>query len=372
MKIEYVRNLQSSFMRVVLEEELPKTEEEMLERNQIEGLLPVTLQKEDNGYLLRYDITGKQALDIYLDGKMVDEVLLTQLLQEICSVCKRVERYLLSIEGIMLSPETIFWDYKKEKFYFCYYPEEKEDLQIRFTRLMEYMLTKTDHKNVRAVEMVYGVYEELMQPAYNIIEIQKRMETVRKSWDEQKEQMRVEETEGGIEERVALKAEEKKEKRPQWRIWLEEKKEMVKKRMDAWIKPDIKNKIKLKGEIEPFVFEPMEEPQKQTLPTVLLSEGGISIQGILKYEGQNLLPDFYITKFPFLIGSDTGCDGVIEDATVSRKHAVITKVDEVYFIEDLNSLNGTIVGGELVSYKTKVSLKKNESIVFANQPYRFV
>ena len=83
------------------------------------------------------------------------------------------------------------------------------------------------------------------------------------------------------------------------------------------------------------------------------------------------LPDLYITRLPFVMGSDAACDGVINDTTISRKHAVITKVDDTYFIEDLNSSNGTKVDGEFVSYKTKVSLKKNDSILLANQLYRF-
>lgn len=36
------------------------------------------------------------------------------------------------------------------------------------------------------------------------------------------------------------------------------------------------------------------------------------------------------------------CDGVIPSGTVSRHHARITRKGEVYFIEDLNSSNGTM------------------------------
>ena len=63
MKIEYVRNVQSGYMRIIMSESLNKIEEEMLMRNTIAGILPVCWQKEDDKYLLRYDITGKQGLD---------------------------------------------------------------------------------------------------------------------------------------------------------------------------------------------------------------------------------------------------------------------------------------------------------------------
>ncbi len=44
-----------------------------------------------------------------------------------------------------------------------------------------------------------------------------------------------------------------------------------------------------------------------------------------------------------LIGRSSGCDIVINDALVSRKHAEIQQIKSVYFIKDLNSQNGTFV-----------------------------
>ena len=119
MKIEYGRNLQSSFMKILLEGEIQKTEESMLSRNNIEGLLETVWQQEDRGYVLRCNITGKQALDVILKNAMADENLLINLIQEICSLCRRLEKFLLSQDGLMLDPDVIYWDTRKNKFYFC-------------------------------------------------------------------------------------------------------------------------------------------------------------------------------------------------------------------------------------------------------------
>ena len=370
MKIEYVRNIQSSYMRMTLAGELDKTEEEMLSRNQIEGILGLSWQKEDNSYLLRYDITGKQALDTILENQLADEDLLLKLVLGICQTCRRVERYLLSEEHILLCPETIYWDNKIEEMCFCYYPGDKESFQEQFAHLMEYMLTKTNHKNVQAVEIAYGVYEELMKPTYSLGEIQNRIEALRESWRKEKTYILEQEDVPAVaEEKVEVMDEQKKF---WWKNLVKEKIEDVKKWMVSWIKPGEGKHIKRKVEVEPFVFEPVEEPEKQGLPTVLLSERKEEVEGVLKYEGRHALPDLNITKVPFLIGSAKNCDGVINDETVSRQHAKITKIEDVYFIEDLNSSNGTKVDGGLLSYKTRVSLKKNESVHFANQPYRFL
>ncbi len=48
-----------------------------------------------------------------------------------------------------------------------------------------------------------------------------------------------------------------------------------------------------------------------------------------------------------VLGRHPECDVVLESAAVSRQHAKIVRVDNVCFIEDLQSRNGTFVNGEL-------------------------
>lgn len=44
-----------------------------------------------------------------------------------------------------------------------------------------------------------------------------------------------------------------------------------------------------------------------------------------------------------LIGRSPECDVFLDDVTVSRRHAELTRVDSVFTIRDLGSLNGTFV-----------------------------
>src|SRR5262249_47281397 len=48
-----------------------------------------------------------------------------------------------------------------------------------------------------------------------------------------------------------------------------------------------------------------------------------------------------ITKSRFLIGRGRHCDFVIDSGKVSREHAAVVREGLQYFIEDLNSSNGT-------------------------------
>ena len=139
----------------------------------------------------------------------------------------------------------------------------------------------------------------------------------------------------------------------------------------GWIKEQIQRvsrKTKEKNRVE---FE-VEEHSKEWEETKLLTDTEGELSAILHYEGDNLLPDLVISKISFSIGSAKECDGVINYPTISRCHARITNREGVYFIEDLNSTNGTKINGGLLSYKTKVSLKKGDSIYFANERYRFL
>ena len=133
-----------------------------------------------------------------------------------------------------------------------------------------------------------------------------------------------------------------------------------------------KKKKEKKNEIQPIVFEPEEEEVRMGRPTVLLADQKKTIQGILRYEGNNQLSDLKIDTFPYVIGSAADCPGYVDCATISRHHAKITKVENVYFIEDMNSANGTKAGGTLLDYKMKVSLQANEILEFADEKFRFI
>lgn len=55
-----------------------------------------------------------------------------------------------------------------------------------------------------------------------------------------------------------------------------------------------------------------------------------------------------------LIGRLENCDIVLDSSEVSRRHAVIRQVGEAYFIEDLNSSNGTYVNDERIQQQMEL------------------
>ena len=71
--------------------------------------------------------------------------------------------------------------------------------------------------------------------------------------------------------------------------------------------------------------------------------------GIVVIKGPNVGEKFFLIKPKFEIDRSHDSDILLDDVTVSRKHAVLEKVDNDYIVSDLSSLNGTYVNGEIVN-----------------------
>lgn len=67
-----------------------------------------------------------------------------------------------------------------------------------------------------------------------------------------------------------------------------------------------------------------------------------------------------LNKEEIIIGRDEDCDVVLNERQVSRKHVRITRRAEHYYIEDLDSRNGTWVNGHRLEKETRELLDNDE------------
>lgn len=375
MEIEYKRELTKSYMCVKTDQDFLPFEKEILTRSSISGILTVNTTFADAATVCWYDITGMQAFDHALETEMMDSQMLTKFLVSLCGMLEQLESFLLDPGHLWFSQESIFKNNQDGSFWFCYCPEGKENITEGFQKLMEYLLTKIDHKDQRAVKMAYHIYDQVIKEGYSLIAIRESLTydnvAVEPVPDRAAENNRVEPEQipHQVEKEKAMYKAEGKARGifqkaiehffPDVAKFKEYRKQLAKKK-------------EKKNEIQPIVFEPEEEEVKMGRPTVLLADQRKTIRGVLRYEGNNQLPDLKIDTFPYVIGSAADCPGHVDCATISRHHAKITKVENVYFIEDMNSANGTKAGGTLLDYKMKVSLQANEILEFADEKFRFI
>ena len=74
--------------------------------------------------------------------------------------------------------------------------------------------------------------------------------------------------------------------------------------------------------------------------------------------------DRVITADELLLGRDRSCAVVLDDPTVSRRHAHLRYRDGAWIVRDLGSTNGTTVNGASV---TRSQLRPGDLVAFGDQ-----
>ena len=95
----------------------------------------------------------------------------------------------------------------------------------------------------------------------------------------------------------------------------------------------------LTGATMVYAPEPTPEPEPEPTPPPPRRE-----QAVLLWEGRDVSLDQGVT----VIGRSSGCDIVVDDPNVSRRHAEVRRMGEGYSLVDLGSTNGTEVNGQRV------------------------
>ena len=107
--------------------------------------------------------------------------------------------------------------------------------------------------------------------------------------------------------------------------------------------------------------------------TVVLSAGQTEGPASLVSREPGELATIYLDRDLMVIGKmENAADAVISLPTVSRIQAKIRKVDEEYYLSDLNSRNGTSVNGRLLKTGEEYQLQDEDQVEFAQARYIFL
>ena len=433
-EIRYERNLTGSFMKIAAGIHMGLDEKLMLKKK-LPGLLPVEKVYVDGDGQYWYNISGKQSLDTYCRVKEIGMEFIEKLIISICSEMEILEWNLMQTSCLMLDPELIFITSSNHEIIFTVYPGTRGTVEAEFQQLMEYLLTKIDHKDAHAVRAAYGIDEKTLREGDSIREIR---EEILHSRQEQLQEMQA--ANAMEADRHSLKMYQKREDKGNKRSVEEEPHDIRSQEEKRWSKPgrrqpDLeKSEWKEKGaqeqkngrtkkrsirkeksssgingirklktflvelgilepETEEMVQKPVEEkrkprkkqetevvypeeemlmnPEPQYRPTVCLNSAQAIPKGMLLYQGRGAYDDICVTDPITRIGYGPDADAKIPSDTISQMHARIDHEEEAYYIEDLNSTNGTYVNGEALAYKERRKLKSNDIIRFAEVKYRF-
>lgn len=358
--ITYERSINKSYMKIPAEKGVG-LDEKLIFHKPYRGILPVEKCYVNGVVEYWYQITGKQALDTYCKFNTIGQEFFEMLILRICSQLEILEWNLIDAGCLVLDPELIFMNHNGEDILFVLYPESNGNFFEDFQKLMEYILTKINHEDRDAIKQPYKIYEMSLSEAFRIEDVKKvLLENAPKE-----EQIVISEPQLLSCPMLDEENEEDFLRKIEKRCW-----EFLKQ-----ITTIFSNNRNRKEDIPMVVYpdEAMEEDSISSInPTICLMSSQQGAKGLLLYEGIGEYPDFELEEGEYILGKNISVNLRLDKETISQYHAKFECLNKTYYIEDLNSTNGTYVNDELLNYKEKKELSPGDLIRFADVKYRFL
>lgn len=389
--------------------------EEMLKNSKIEGLLPVSRQDFDGRHELWFAVGGMQPLSVKFRQKAPGTTAITELMRQIEELAVKLEEYLLEPKEIGLALSWIF-EGEEGEYLFLYLPGYARKDGSGICRLLEELMEYVDYENHRAVSFLYLLHAKSRQQTgggfalYHlcgeILKAEQEREQEREQDDffAEFERMDGEENQPGKsrikkivrsgadkEEEVEKtgkkkkKAGEKNSKGGGFQGWLNKFVSLIKGEEKDFAFEEENEGISILAEDGEYGTEDVRggENDPETGDTVLLGGEELtqtvllgSDRGTLDEEQYYLISEeggrikIYLSANPFCIGKEEGCDCVLREPVISRRHAKILKEGETYFLVDTDSLNGTYLNGRKLAAHTRAEIKSGDRIDFADLCFR--
>ena len=349
MEIEYKKDGSHSYM-VIPSVEFDENDYQlqMILNNKIEELLPMKINYLNNSKELCYETTSKISLPAVYGRKQMGRKDVIGFIEQLKKVSDLMREYLLDFNHIIFDPDCVFWGRKDEKIYFCYCPVSQGEAQETMRKLFDSLLEWVDHNDRDAVEIVYGIQQITISDSYSIQDILDLVETV----GERRRKEAYEQS--NVKEENIFEIEESKKSFWYW--------------LKKWFRRD-----KYQDEEELEHHTDMEMTAAESIQadfedaTVFLASSGSTYFITLK--SRNLEKPIVIQPniFPCIFGkSRKSSDYIIDSPVVSRVHMKLSADDNGFYIEDLNSTNGTYLNEIKLAPHTMTEIKEGDVISIAN------
>ena len=361
----------------------------MLTENEVDGLIPFTLQNRNGKESLVYNISGKQSLkDIYAK-KEADHREILIIFTGLSVIYKSLEEYLLDAADLLLSPEYIYMDISEKRLYFIYFPGYGGELSALMRELADFLIRKADHRDEKAVPVIYDFYKRVYAGDYSVepfLEETQDFDHNSGEYESYSEEEYHNETYKGhfaSEDRPNRKQSTQvqvKEKAPSKAVYVVCLMGLVLIILFLLIvmiyEPYTLTRYLYNKEVIAFIaaFGAV----LVLIPALRVNQdykrkraGRRREVYYLSRDGNGSSQDIIIERLPFIIGKSEECDGMIAARAVSRKHAEIFKEEGEYCIRDLGSTNGTFIEGKEIKKERAYSLDIGMEISFGDRAYYF-
>lgn len=377
---EYVRTCNCNYERIALEK---KPEERryqycILSRGGIRYLLPCSLRYIDGAAYLYYDISSTQNVVQLFAEKPVRRDWIKDFLWGIKQMRQELDRFLLEENNIIWNPEQIFQDLEKNDFFFLYMPYHEGENGLE--ALLDYLVEHIDYEDEALVEFIYAAYERVRLQGVEYFHKQIHEDFLQMEKAEAGKKKAVTDVQDTIKQEYVFNreapeaiSEKESDKKGVKFFWEGRKKKQLQK---------LEYKEKLRQRLndapafavcEESIYEEETEKQEEGFAeefgkTIYIEETlPASKPALYKPNGEQAAE---LTKLPFVIGKKKeSADLVLNDYSASRIHARITMEEGIYYIEDLNSTNGTFKNGLRMHPYEKRKLESGDELKFAKTEY---
>lgn len=390
MQTEFVKSLNCNYERILLEE---KPEEKryqycMIGRGGIKGLLSCNLRYVNGQGYLYYDITSKQNVRQVYSKKNITRDWLKDFLWSLRQVRQELERFLLDAENVLLFPEQIFQDLESRVFSFLYVPYHEGKNGIK--ELMDFWVEHIDYDDDVLVTCVYHMYEQMDQNGdvylqAQIFEDAKVLDAVRAAETDEARAQTMEagktaagktaagKAAAGVAEngkRVSRTTETggmtDDERATEGRMGIGQPKKRFfgifdGRKKDREMREQYRRNVQeIMGGQAVAEDSAYDEDYGRT---IYVQEPVAERQAQRKLETSKGKLVAVLESPVMTLGKKKGeADVVLEDASVSRLHARITKEQDVHYLEDLNSTNGTFKNGLQLQPYEKRELEEGDEV----------
>lgn len=403
MEYTFKRDLKNSFMVTNGSFDDMGYEKDILKNNDIDILVPFHTVSINNRMQVWYDITGLVSLKDYMLQQGITLELIRKVLVYLKIAIEQTQRFLIDTNHLYLDADTIFVvkDNSQWKLMLIYYPDNSEEASLG--KLMEFFMENARESIMESCIRLYDVsldgvgidgliriideendYDEVGLSVEETVNTEENyfdsFEESGDIFDEEKEPTLLDKIREMIANRLGY--EDIRSEGIRSEGIRSEGLFSVKKRTPKveHFKKAKKGRDKKGNTSQDFVYEPDQQIYEPTVLLAAFDSQGSDVDsakpgmiGELRYVGVNKKDNIRITKDVFRLGSSSqGNDSVIDSPVVSRYHARIRREGHSYYIEDLNSTNGTFLNGKPLGYHDVVELKLDDTIMFADECYKIV
>ncbi|MBQ8189230.1 MAG: FHA domain-containing protein [Lachnospiraceae bacterium] len=399
----------------------------MLCENPLENILSMSVHVFNGEKELYYDISSKQSFEVMYEQKMLYKEDLEILFSDLQKALKQLEEYLLEPECLMPDPSYIYIGNSDHRASFLCAPVLDKNYEARVYDFAEYILEKICNEDEEAVMYAYSFYRYIKEEKGDLTVALDRMFATRKESEVIVDESVEPEEETGLAIDICGVSEEEKSSGEEetryikvmrtsffsvlglaglgmmiYSVWkyqlsfstlFSEAESIVGAGicaiamggillfylLDRYANQeeesslDIISPATMPEEESEEIFQLQPEPMpKEDYATILLQENCYSEQRILTGRVKGRKRQIDLSAFPFLVGkSKEQVDYVLDDTSISRVHARFTLREDVVYLTDLNSTNGTKRNGVLLEPNELVMLETDDEITFGRLTFTY-